>query len=76
MTHQRQGDNSAVLFQSARFYAVNSAWYFSTRECEDKGPYPSKSDAENAFKDFVAVINRPDFPSTRQHPAGNSKTKH
>ncbi|PCJ17522.1 MAG: hypothetical protein COB04_08705 [Gammaproteobacteria bacterium] len=68
MRGQRSGDEvgsangaSGVVFCSARFYSVNSDWYFSVRECEDKGPYRSKADAEQAFGDFVSLLNRADF---------------
>lgn len=73
MPHQRSGEilggalpaglaaSNQVTFHSARFYSINSDWYFCVRECKDKGPYQSKEDAERAFKDFVGLLNEPNF---------------
>ncbi|PCI51248.1 MAG: hypothetical protein COB51_02225 [Moraxellaceae bacterium] len=73
MPHQRLGEtlegglqaglaaSNQAMFHSARFYSINSDWYFSVRECKDKGPYQSKEDAERAFKDFVGLLNEPGF---------------
>lgn len=43
-----------------RFFAVNSAWYFTTREGGSVGPYDSKSAAKSALEDFICFIKKAD----------------
>jgi hypothetical protein len=39
-----------------RFFAVNSVWYFATREGASIGPFESKPDAQKGLSDFVDFI--------------------
>ena len=39
-------------FRTDRFYRINEAWYFSTREGIEMGPYTNKTDAELALSDL------------------------
>lgn len=39
-----------------RFFAVNSAWYFATREGASIGPFESKFDAKRGLGDFIDFI--------------------
>ncbi len=39
-----------------RFFAVNSAWYFATREGASIGPFDTKYDAQKGLHDFIDFI--------------------
>ena len=52
----RTGELGAVPLRTDRFFAVNSAWYFATREGSSIGPYESKTDAKQGLSDFVNFI--------------------
>lgn len=53
----RQGDvEGRIPFRSGRMYYVNDQWYFTTREGDDKGPYPSRDEAEAALAMFVRKL--------------------
>ncbi len=47
-THYRADDR---CFQS------NGAWYFSTRECIDVGPYPTRQSAEYAIAKLTNLLS-------------------
>ncbi len=42
----RKGEELKVQFRSSRVYQVDDAWYFSTREGINLGPYATREDAE------------------------------
>ncbi len=53
----REGDQGGrIPFRSGRMYYVNDEWYFTTREGEDRGPYPSRDEAEAALAQFVRSL--------------------
>lgn len=52
----RQKELGAVPMRSDRFFAVNSAWYFSTREGPAIGPYISKPEATQGLSDFIEYV--------------------
>ena len=47
MHANRIGENGPVPMRTDRFFAVNSAWYFATREGASIGPFDSKDDGES-----------------------------
>ena len=56
----RSGELGTVPLRTDRFFAVNSTWYFTTREGSSIGPFDTKFDAKkglNDFVDFVKVAN-------------------
>lgn len=56
MPDRRDGELGAVPMRTDRFFAVNSAWYFATREGASIGPFESKFDAQRGLTDFVDFI--------------------
>ena len=56
MSDRRNGELGAVPMRTDRFFAVNSAWYFATREGASIGPFESKYDAQNGLTDFIDFI--------------------
>jgi hypothetical protein len=56
MTDKRTGELGAVPMRTDRFFAVNSAWYFATREGASIGPFESKPDAQKGLSDFIDFI--------------------
>ena len=56
MTERRTGELGAVPIRTDRFFAVNSAWYFATREGASIGPFQSKPDAQRGLSDFIDFI--------------------
>ena len=56
MSDRRSGEQGAVPMRTDRFFAVNSAWYFATREGASIGPFESKNDAQHGLSDFVDFI--------------------
>lgn len=56
VTRRRGGESGAVPMRTDRFFAVNAAWYFTTREGASIGPFASKTDAEGGLADFVSFI--------------------
>ena len=56
MADKRGGERGVVLMRTDRFFAVNSAWYFATREGASVGPFEDKSEAQNGLSDFLDFI--------------------
>jgi len=56
MEEKRNGENGAVPMRTDRFFAVNSAWYFATREGASIGPFEDKSEAQKGLTDFLDFI--------------------
>ena len=52
----RTGELGAVPLRTDRFFAVNTAWYFATREGASVGPFESKTEAQNGLRDFLDFI--------------------
>ena len=65
MSRHRNGELGAVPLRSGRFLLVDGKWYFCCREGRDQGPYPSKSEAENALQNYIRELgpsSTPDYP--------------
>ena len=56
MEDKRNGEAGAVPMRTDRFFAVNSAWYFATREGASIGPFEDKSEAQKGLSDFLDFI--------------------
>jgi hypothetical protein len=52
---QRRSDpEKRTVVQTDRFFRVNDGqWYFMTRDDGDRGPFPSRDDAEQALFDYI-----------------------
>lgn len=49
-------EDKQVPLRTDRFFAVNSSWYFVTREGISIGPFLTKTDAMNALADFIDFV--------------------
>jgi hypothetical protein len=56
MAEKRNGELGAVPMRTDRFFAVNSAWYFATREGASVGPFEDKAEALGGLADFLDFI--------------------
>ena len=56
MSDKRNGEIGAVPMRTDRFFAVNSAWYFATREGASIGPFGDKGEAQQGLTDFLDFI--------------------
>jgi len=56
MTDRRDGELGAVPMRTDRFFVVNTAWYFATREGASIGPFESKTDAQSGLADFIDFV--------------------
>jgi Domain of unknown function (DUF6316) len=56
MDEIRNGESGAVPIRTDRFFAVNSAWYFATREGASIGPFENKGEAQKGLTDFLDFI--------------------
>lgn len=55
----RKDENANHMkFRSDRLFSSDSAWYFSTREGENFGPFINKKEAQNAITDFINHVVR------------------
>jgi len=46
-----------MRFRAKRLFSSGSAWYFSTREGKDRGPFMSKEQAQNAIIEFIQQVS-------------------
>jgi hypothetical protein len=54
---QRKTDSKAAPpFRIHRIHAINSEWYFLTREGQNIGPFPNKKAAEDCLAEFVKTF--------------------
>lgn len=54
----RATDNgTGVPMRTDRFFAVNSRWFFTTREGADVGPFDTKNDAQLGLDMFIEFIH-------------------
>ena len=51
--HSRHGEKGAVPFRSARFYTVESEWWFAIRRGPDQGPYPTRAAARQGLIEYL-----------------------
>ncbi|MDQ1363026.1 MAG: hypothetical protein QG652_886 [Pseudomonadota bacterium] len=49
----RNGENRNIPFRSNRYFCINGAWYFTTREGPQLGPFIDKREAEAELMLFV-----------------------
>ena len=53
----RQGESdSQTRFRVERLFSIGSAWYFSTREGRDQGPFISKEHAQKAISKYIMSV--------------------
>jgi len=52
----RQNENSGTYFRSGRFFKVDTAYYFSTREGTEVGPYESMEAAAGGLVRYIDSI--------------------
>lgn len=56
---QRKDDpKEAPPFRTHRIHAINSEWYFLTREGQNIGPFPTKDDAEAGLARFLKIVKK------------------
>ena len=60
MQIHRTGEDGAIPFRSGRFFNIDANWYFACREGRDKGPYPSRDEAEAALTLHIRNIKTQD----------------
>lgn len=54
---RRQTDNHAHLhFHADRFCRINGDWYYSTRERQDVGPFPTQKLAQQDLDEYLTAI--------------------
>ena len=52
----RKGEECKTWFRSERFYSMDGAWFFSTREGAEVGPYATKEDAHKDERRLVKLL--------------------
>ena len=52
----RKNEIGRAPMRCDRFFAVNSSWYFSTRENFDIGPYQTKDEAKQGLSEFLEYM--------------------
>ena len=53
----RQGESATqTRFRVERLFSIGSAWYFSTREGRDQGPFISKEQAHKAISVYIMSV--------------------
>ncbi len=52
----RKSEENKAWFRVSRFYCLDNAWFFSTREGIDLGPYVTKQDAERELNLLVKML--------------------
>lgn len=50
----------SIPHRCERFFKLNHAWYFTTREGFAMGPFDSYELAESGAKDYLAFVNKAD----------------
>lgn len=50
-------DGKQTRFRANRLFSSGTAWYFSTREGTDKGPYITKEQALQAINKFLSEVS-------------------
>ena len=54
----RKGEDSDLMrFRANRLFSSGSAWYFSTREGKDHGPFFTKEDALKTIEKFISEVS-------------------
>lgn len=52
----RDGEPSRMWFRTSRFFLVDEAWFFSTREGIDVGPYATREEAERDASRLLEIL--------------------
>ncbi len=52
----RKGEADKLWYRSDRYFKANGAWYFTTREQIDIGPFGTIQSAENGLSLFIKYI--------------------
>ena len=53
----RAGENTTLSrFRANRLFSSGSAWYFSTREGREQGPFLNKEQAQKAIAEFIKKV--------------------
>ena len=50
-------DTKQIRFRASRLFSSDAAWYFSTREGKERGPFMSKENAQTAIIDFIRQVS-------------------
>ena len=62
MTRKTDNEGEKTHFQMDRFIQQNGEWFYMTREGEERGPFPSKSDAQGDLITLLMdIIHREQF---------------
>jgi|TARA_R110000782_G_scaffold13244_4_gene39057 hypothetical protein len=56
--HRKTDSKNAPPFRTHRIYAINSEWYFLTREGQNIGPFPNKKAAEEGLAEFLKAVKK------------------
>lgn len=56
MNENRKGEDGNPPLRSSRIFAMESVWYFSTREGVDIGPFDSQYEANSNLENFIEFI--------------------
>lgn len=51
----REGESRPYPFRSGRFFNVNGAWYYTTREARAVGPFIDRAQAEAACQRHLTL---------------------
>jgi len=54
--HVRNGEDPKGWFRASRFFNVGDAYFFSTREGKDIGPFPTLRAAERGLSLYLQVL--------------------
>lgn len=56
---QRKDDpKEAPHFRTHRIHAINSDWYFLTREGQNIGPFPNRKTTEDSLAEFLKTVKK------------------
>lgn len=58
--HRREDVIDKTWYRSDRFFVVDGAWYFTTREGHDIGPYSNRSAASSGLEVYVRCMQLPE----------------
>lgn len=50
-------DPKHIRFRANRLFLSGSAWYFSTREGKEHGPFFTKKEAQTAIEKFIIAVS-------------------
>lgn len=55
MHQNRKGESAPIPYRTGRFFVVDSAWYFTTREKLDHGPFKTREKSERECQIYIQV---------------------